>query len=142
MRASYLIHSGHSGSFVQEQLHNLNVPHLGGLDQGGLSILVILGHHILEVKCVCVTRVYHVCVGGVSESVCVTCVCGVVSESVCVTCVCGVVSESARVCVCVCVWLVEAGGLGGCISVCLCISVCVCVLVCMCVCGWQLDRCT
>lgn len=36
---SHLVDGRHFGSFVQQKLHDLNVPHLGGFDQRSLSIL-------------------------------------------------------------------------------------------------------
>lgn len=35
----HLVDSRHFGSFIEQQLHNLNVPHLSGFDQRSLSIL-------------------------------------------------------------------------------------------------------
>jgi len=36
---SHLVHSRHFGSFVEQQLYDLNVPHLRGFDQWSLCVL-------------------------------------------------------------------------------------------------------
>lgn len=36
---SHLVNSGDLGSFIQQQLHDVHVPHLGSLDQRCLSVL-------------------------------------------------------------------------------------------------------